>query len=88
MDKKHNSSRHYITFYHEIYTLHPSEMWHTDSLISNFNLNKMWNGVRSEKSWVKKEEIKVLSKETAKICIEKHNLTQDWAFLSLRANRS
>lgn len=66
MDKKHNSSRDYITFYHEIYTLHPLEMWDTNSLISNFNLNKMWNGVRAENAWVKKEEIKVLSKETAK----------------------
>lgn len=40
-----------------------------------FNWNKMWKGVKSEKSQVKEEEIKVLFKETAKICGEKYNET-------------
>lgn len=66
MDKKHNSSRDYITFYHEIYTLHPLEMWHTNSLISNFKL-------RTHES--KRRKLKFYQKKLQKICIEKHNLT-------------
>lgn len=75
MDKKHNSSRDYITFYHEIYTLHPLEMWHTNSLISNFNLKKceMVSELRTHES--KRRKLKFYQKKLQKICIEKHNLT-------------
>lgn len=67
MDKKHNSSRDYITFYHEIYTLHPLEMWHT------WIKCEMVSELRTHES--KRRKLKFYQKKLQKICIEKHNLT-------------